>query len=262
MATDAELKSTPLFRDRLHAGEHLVGTFIKTPTLHAIEILGIVGFDFVVIDAEHAPFDRAVIDTLLFAAKACGVAGLVRVASPAPSEILSVLDCGATGVLVPHVSTAAKAREAAAACRYRGGKRGYSGSTRSNGYGGGAVWASVDREDKQATLIAMIEDPEALDEIDAIAAVEGVDAFFIGRGDLTVAFGAPSSSAPVVVDAVRRISAAARAVGKPVAVMVGGAEEAAQFKEMGASAYIVASDQGFMRKAASAALADMAKLKG
>jgi len=262
MSTDNELKSTPLFRDRLHAGEHLVGTFIKTPSLHAIEILGVVGFDFVVIDAEHAPFDRGLIDTMLFAAKACGVAGLVRVASAAPSEILSVLDCGATGVLVPHVSTVAKAREAAAACRYRGGKRGYSGSTRSNGYGGGAVWTSVDRQDRLTTVIAMIEDPEALDEIDAIAAVEGIDAFFIGRGDLTVAFGAPSSSDPVVVDAVRRISAAARAAGKPVCVMVGGAEEAAPFKLMGASAFIVSSDQGFMRKAASNALVDMAQLKG
>src|SRR5215472_7585724 len=115
------------FRQRLAAGQHLVGTFIKTPTTHATEILGALGFDFIVIDDEHAPFDRIAIDTLLLAARAVGTAGLVRVASSDASYLLSVLDCGATGVLVPHVASAAKAREVAAACRYRG-KRGYSGS--------------------------------------------------------------------------------------------------------------------------------------
>lgn len=252
-ATDAK----PLFRSRLQAGEQLVGTFVKTPTIHALEILGQVGFDFAVIDAEHAPLDRSQIDLMLFAARACGVAGLVRVPSSDPSEILSVLDCGATGVLVPHVASARKAREVVQASRYRGGRRGYSGSTRSSLYGAGAVWATVDREDAQTTVIAMIEDPEAVEDIESIAQVPGLDAFFIGRGDLTVAYGAPKSDAPVIVDAVRRISAAARANGKAVAVMVNGAEEAAGFKEHGASAFIVSSDQGFMRKAAAAALAGM-----
>lgn len=245
----------PLFRERLKAGERLVGTFVKTPTIHALEILGQVGFDFAVIDAEHAPLDRSQVDVMLFAARACGVAGLVRV--PSTADILSVLDCGASGVLVPHVLSAQKAREVVQASRYRGGKRGYSGSTRSSLYGAGAVWATVDREDAQTAVIAMIEDPEAVDDIEAIAQVEGIDAFFIGRGDLTVAYGAPRNDSPVIVQAVQRIAAAARAHGKAVAVMVGGAEEAAGFTEVGATAFIVSSDQGFMRKAAAAALAGM-----
>jgi staphyloferrin B biosynthesis citrate synthase len=245
----------PLFRQRLQAGEQLVGSFVKTPTIHAIEIFGQVGYDFVVLDAEHAPLDRSQVDVMLFAARACGVAGLVRV--PDVSHILSVLDCGAAGVLVPHVFSAEKAREVVEASRYRNGKRGYSGSTRSSLYGGGAVWATVDREDAQTTVIAMIEDPQAVEDIEAIAQVEGIDAFFIGRGDLTVAYGAPKSDAPVIVDAVRRISAAAKAKGKAVAVMVNGPDEAAGFKDIGASAFIVSTDQGFMRKAAAAALAGM-----
>ncbi len=244
------------FRERFNARAALVGTFIKTPTVHATEILGDLGFDFVVIDEEHAPFDRVAIDNALLAARAAGTAGIVRVPSADPSRILSVLDSGAIGVLVPHVSSAAKAREIAAACRYRGGKRGFSNSPRAGRYGGLGIWAHVDAGDAATTVIAMIEDPEALSDIDAIAAVEGIDGFFIGRGDLTVAFGAPDMDAPVVRDAVERIANAARAASKTVCAMVGGAAETGWLKELGVTAFIVSSDQGFMRRAAAQALAE------
>ena len=249
------------FRRRFAAGEQLVGTFIKTPTSHAIEILGDLGYDFVVIDEEHAPFDRMSIDVCLLAARAAGTAGIVRVAAPTAANLLSVLDCGATGVLVPHVGSAAKAREIVSACRYRGGRRGYSASPRAGRYGGAGMAQHIEAQDRTVTVIAMIEDPEALDEIDAIAAVEGLDGFFIGRGDLTVAFGAPSSDAPVVRDAVERITRAARQAGKPVCVMVGGVAEAKPFRELGASAFIVSTDQALLRRAAGQALTEMATLK-
>ena len=108
------------FRRRLKAREHLLGTFIKTPTTHATEILGMLGFDFVVIDQEHAPFGPNVIDVMVLAARASNIAGIVRIGDAGEANILSVLDCGAAGILVPHVAGAAKAREVAAACRYRG----------------------------------------------------------------------------------------------------------------------------------------------
>ncbi|MDH3233657.1 MAG: aldolase/citrate lyase family protein, partial [Alphaproteobacteria bacterium] len=174
------------FRQRLIDRELLVGTFIKTPTGHATEILGDLGFDFVVLDEEHAPFDRGSIDIALLAARAANTAGIVRVPSANPASLLSVLDCGATGVLVPHVDTAAKAREVVAACRYREGNRGFSNSPRAGGYGRLGVWDHVDRSDAQVAVIAMIEDPPAVDVIDTIVEVEGLDAVFIGRGDLTV----------------------------------------------------------------------------
>ncbi|WP_210317141.1 HpcH/HpaI aldolase family protein [Oryzicola mucosus] len=246
------------FRQRFRSGDHLVGTFVKTPVTHVIEIIGAVGFDFVVIDEEHAPWDRVTIDAALLAARASGTAGIVRVAEPTPSKILSVLDDGAAGVLVPHVYSAKKAQEIAAACRYRGGKRGFSNTTRAGGYGAVGLWDHVAAGDENVTLIGMIEDPEALDEIDAIVATEGLDGVFIGRGDLTVAMGAASTDAPEIKNACTRIIAAARNAGKPVAVMVGTAEEAARFREMGASAFIVSSDQTFMRQAAMRAFADVA----
>ena len=249
------------FRDRFRRGETLVGSFIKTPTSHGIEILGGLGFDFVVIDEEHAPFDRAATDIGLLAARAAGTAGIVRVPSAAPAAILSVLDCGALGILVPHVASADKAREIVAASRYRGGARGFSASPRAGGYGTLKMWDHVAAGDAATTVIAMIEDPAALDVIDEIVAVEGLDGVFIGRGDLTVALGAPTRDAPVVKDAVMRIIAAAKKAGKPVCMMVDGVAEAAGFAGEGASAFIVSSDQGFLKKAAAQALGDFAALK-
>lgn len=251
-------KGQPGFRQRFLAGEHLVGTFIKTPGTHPVEIIGAIGFDFVVIDEEHAPWDRVTIDTALLAARAAGTAGIVRVAEPTAAKILSVLDDGATGVLVPHVSSEAKAREVVAACRYRGGRRGFSNTTRAGGFGAVGFWDHADAQDKSVTCIAMIEDPEALDEIDAILSVDGLDGIFIGRGDLTAAFGAPTMDAPEIIEVCERITAAARKAGKPIAFMAGTAAEVKRFREMGATAFIVASDQGFMRQAAAKAYAEIA----
>jgi staphyloferrin B biosynthesis citrate synthase len=232
------LEAANTFRRRFAARERLLGSFIKTPTSHAIEILGDIGFDFAVIDEEHAAFNRESIDIALLAARASGIAGIVRVAEARASSILSALDCGAVGVLVPHVLSVEKAKDVAAWSRYRGGRRGYSGSARAGRYGATPMWTVVDESDARTTVIAMIEDPEALDTIDAIARVEGIDGFFIGRGDLTASLGAASAAAPEVQDAVRRISAAARSANKPVCVMVGSANEAKPFQELGASAFV------------------------
>src|SRR3569623_900824 len=175
------------FRQRMLAGEKLVGSFLKTPTSHGTEILAGAGFDFVVIDQEHAPFDRTTTDIALMAAHGHGIPALVRV--PGPDAILSVLDCGATGVLVPHVKSAAYAREVAAMFRYRGGRRGYATSTRAGRSTSVPMWTHIAESDASMVFVAQIEDPVARDEGDAIAAGEGVDSLFIGRGDLTAAYG-------------------------------------------------------------------------
>jgi staphyloferrin B biosynthesis citrate synthase len=248
------------FRKRLRAGEKLSGTFIKTPTGHATEIFGDLGYDFVVIDEEHAPFERSSIDHALLAARAAGIAPLVRVASGSPANLLSVLDSGATGVLVPHVASADRAREVVAACRYRGGKRGFSNSPRAGRYGGLSLSEHIRRADEITTVVAQIEDPEALEEIDAIAEVEGVDAVFIGRGDLSVSMGATSPDAPEVRAAAERVAGAATQAGKSVMVFVGSNKDALAMRGIGASAFIYSSDQGLMRQAAARVLQEFRDL--
>jgi 2-keto-3-deoxy-L-rhamnonate aldolase RhmA len=238
----------------LRAGERLIGSFVKTPTGHAVEILAEVGFDFVVIDQEHAPFDRASTDVALMAARGCDIPALVRV--PGPEAILAALDGGAVGVLAPHVSRASYARDVAALCRYRG-RRGFATSTRAGRYTATPMWRHIRDSDESIAVVAQIEDPEALDEVDTIAAVEGIDSLFIGRGDLTAAFADESPEPPAVRQAVERIAAAARQSGKAVSVFVMGRKDADWLKSLGASAFILSSDQGFLRQAAMRGLAEM-----
>ncbi|MDB5580560.1 MAG: aldolase [Bradyrhizobium sp.] len=248
------------FRKRLAAGDRLSGTFIKTPTGHAIEIFGDLAYDFVVIDEEHAPFGREAIDHALVSARAARISALVRVASAAPSNLLSVLDGGAVGVLVPHVASPERAREIVASCRYRGGKRGFSNSPRAGRYGGLSLGEHVAHGDAVTTIVAQIEDPEALDCIDKIVRTDGVDALFIGRGDLAVSMGAKAPDAPEVRAAAEYVCAAARAAGKPVMVFVGNADDARAMRAIGASAFIFSSDQGLMRQAAVRTLAEFQSL--
>jgi 2-keto-3-deoxy-L-rhamnonate aldolase RhmA len=253
------MAETRSFRQRLLAGDRLVGTFLKTPTGHGTEIVAGIGYDFVVIDQEHAPFDRTTTDIALMAARGCNIPALVRVSGP--DTILSVLDCGATGMLIPHVASAAYAREVAAMCRYKG-RRGFATSTRAGGYTAVPMWQHIRASDDAVTVIAQIEDPEALDEIDAIAAVDGIDSLFIGRGDLTAAFGDETPNPPAVRQAVEKIVAAARRANKPVSVYVGGRSDAEWLQGQGATTFIFNSDQGFLRQAAMKGLAEMRDLLG
>lgn len=237
------------FRSRLKNGDHVVGTFIKTPASHPIEIIGDVGYDFVIVDQEHAPFDRGTIDLACLAARASGTAALVRVAEPTAAAILSVLDCGATGVLVPHCDSLAKVKAMAMACRYRGGSRGFSNTTRAGRFGDATMSEHMDEQDSRIACVAMIEDEAALGEIDAIATQSGIDAFFIGRGDLTASMGAAGMK-----KAVARIAAAANAAKMPMMVLVSSPQDAAALRDLGATAYVVSNDQSFLKSAARSTL--------
>jgi 2-keto-3-deoxy-L-rhamnonate aldolase RhmA len=239
------------FRDRIRRKAHVLGTFVKTPTSHPIEVIGSAGLDFVIVDQEHAPFDRGTIDMACLAAKAAGIAALVRVAEPTPASILSVLDLGAAGVLVPHVDCLEKAREITAACRYRGGSRGFSNTTRAGDFGGASFADHIVAEDARVTCVAMIEDERALDDIDAIAATEGLDAFFIGRGDLTAALGTEGMQ-----QAVRRIMEAGRRANMTMMALVSGRDDARAMRDAGTSAFVVSNDQNLLKSAAAQALRD------
>lgn len=245
-------KRSESYRERLRSGGRLIGCFLKTPTGHATEILGDVGYDFVVIDEEHATFGRMETDTAILAAHAAGIAAIVRVQTGEPRDVMPALDGGAAGILVPHVATGAAARLAVASAHFKGGTRGFSNSPRAGRYGALSMRDHVAAGDALATVIAQIEDPEALDHLDEILDVEGVDAIFVGRGDLSVALGADSVNDQRVRDAVEQITAAARG-RKPICVLANGPEDANQMLGLGASVFILGTDQGFLRQAAGTA---------
>lgn len=251
--------SRTTFRDRLLTRGRLLGSFLKIASTQPAEILGHLGFDFVVIDEEHAPLNRETTDLILLACRAHGMAGLVRVRGP--GDVLSVLDAGAEGVLVPHVTSAEIAREIVALARYRGGKRGFSPTTRAGAFGGIPMGDHIRIQDARTTVIAMIEDAEAIDRIDEIIAVDGLDAIFIGRGDLAVSLG-DKSSPSAVAEATDRALSAARDAGMIVMVLAADPQDAEVLAAKGATVFLTSSDQGFLRAAAKAAAAEFSALLG
>ena len=239
-------------RQRWLAGERLVGTFVKTAHHQVVEILARTPLDFIILDSEHAPFDSASLDACLLAARALGLPALVRVPDAAPHALLAALDMGANGVVVPHVRTAAIATEVAASARYRGGSRGLSYAQRASDYGDLELAAYLTAADSSTLLIGQIEDASALAHLEAICAVSGIDGFLIGRADLMLSMGAASLEAPPVVAAVERICAAARAAQRPFGVFLPTLQSAdvARFTALGASLFLIGSDQSLLKTAA------------
>jgi 2-keto-3-deoxy-L-rhamnonate aldolase RhmA len=241
------------FRQRLRAGELLAGTWVKTPHPHVVEVLGLSPLDVLVLDAEHAPFDRGSLDVCIMAARAAGKPMLVRPASSAHDQILNALDCGADGVIVPHVRSAEEAREIVRACHYGPAgstqARGFAGSTRAAGYT--TLGMAKHREAaSRVSVIAQIEDAEAVDAIEEIVGVEGIDAVFIGRADLTISMGAVSSDDPIVVAAVERICAAGKSSGRTVGMFLGRVGDVPLWRDKGASFFVLQSDQDFLLQGA------------
>jgi 2-keto-3-deoxy-L-rhamnonate aldolase RhmA len=238
------------FRERLRAGELLSGTWVKTPHPHVVEVLAFSPLDVLVLDAEHAPFDRATLDLCILAARAGGKPVLVRPASSAHEHILNALDCGADGVILPHIRSAAEAEDAVKACHYVSGGRGYAGSSRAAGYTTKGM-AKHRADAKSITVIAQIEDVEGVDNIDAIAAVAGIDALFIGRADLTIAYGADTPDDDDVVTAVDRIVAAGKAAGRTTGMFLGRVGDVGLWREKGTSLFILGSDHDFLLQGAA-----------
>jgi 2-keto-3-deoxy-L-rhamnonate aldolase RhmA len=248
------IETTPAarFRQRLRARELLVGTWVKTPAPVVCEVLAGTGLDVLTLDAEHAPFGRAELDGCLAVCRASGMPALVRVPSADAAQFLNALDGGACGVVVPHVDSAAAANAAVQACHYGSGGRGFSGATRAAGFGGRSLADQMARARAETSVILQVEDAAALEVIDAIVAVEGIDAVFIGRVDLTVSMGRTRTDDPAVVEAVAAICAAATRAGVAVGMFVADPAEARQWIPRGASLFILGSDQGFLAAGAKA----------
>jgi 2-keto-3-deoxy-L-rhamnonate aldolase RhmA len=239
------------FKQRIAARDAMLGTFVKTPHPHIVEVLASTGLDCLCLDAEHAPFDRRDLDLCILAARAASMPVIVRPPSSAHEQILNALDCGADGVLVPHVRSAEEAQAVVKASHYGAGGRGYAGSSRAAGYGSIAIPDHLANSAARSIVIAQIEDLEALDEIDAIAAVEGIDALFIGRIDLTIALGCTDPDDPKVVEALDLIIAAAKNSGRPVGMFTSKPADAAMWRDKGVSLFLLGSDHGFLKSGAT-----------
>ena len=237
---------TETFRARVRAGEVVLGAFIKTAH-HAVgEVMGRAGLDFAIIDAEHSPFDLEGIDGVVLGSRAAGLPCLVRPAGHWLPFIGQCLDLGAAGVLAPHVTNGATAAALVGAAKYASGGRGFSPATRAGDYGTVEFAPYRARADAESSLWCQIEDAAALDNLDEIAAVEGVDCLFLGRADLALSLGVDGSDHPAMRAAIAATAEAARRHGRALGAYLGDTGEIGPFLELGATVLVVGADQSWL----------------
>ena len=213
---------TNRMKAKLLAGEPVFGVSVMIPSPQLVEMLGAVGFDWVLIDCEHGTLTLESVELMAMAAEASGMTAIARPATRSAEHILQVLDRGVMGVQVPHVNTAAQAREVVRAVKYHPeGQRGLAAGTRAAAYDAHGSMADYVREANSQTLIAIqIEEREAVENLDELLTVDGVDVFFVGPSDLSQSMGHPGNpkAAPVaaaISGSFERIVAAGCIPGTP-----------------------------------------------
>lgn len=252
--------SIATFRTTVATNRPLAGTFMKTPSVDILEVLILSGLDFVCIDGEHAPFDRQSLNACLALSRAADFPVLIRVPSGTPENIGAALDLGAVGIVVPHVTDAETAAKVAKASRYGHGGRGYAGSTRWATYATRAMPDILAQSQSETIVIAQIEDPEAVQAADAIAATPGIDALFLGPADLTVAYGKTDQDCPEMHAAMARVGKAAAAHGKAYMTFVAHSDRAKALRKYGFGAFFIGSEHAWILAGARAQIAGIREI--
>jgi 2-keto-3-deoxy-L-rhamnonate aldolase RhmA len=203
-------------RSRLLTGELLVGVTTNMESVDLVEVFAACGYDWLMIDAEHGALDDRTIGAMLRASAAAGLPAVVRVRDLHPKTVLRVCDLGADGVLGPQVDNAAAARDLVAAARYPPhGIRGLHPATRSSRWGSVPAQEHMRLADARTCVIAQIESVAALDDLEGILAVPGLDAVLVGPRDLALSMSTddPDGVHGSVEEATAAVFAAAGARG-------------------------------------------------
>ncbi|HEY0813987.1 MAG TPA: aldolase/citrate lyase family protein [Pseudonocardia sp.] len=225
-----------------------VGAWLNLSGSASAELIGSVGFDFVVIDLQHGVIDDEAMLPMLQAVAATGTPALVRVPMNAPEPICRALDRGADGVIVPMVNSADEAAAAVSACHHPPrGTRSY-----------GPVRAPWRGPQADPLCVVMVETTDAVSALPETLKVDGVDAILIGPSDLALSAGMPTSAQngePAYTELVRSITEPCRAVGKPVGIFTSSPEHAHRFRALGVTFVAGPSEATLLHAAAKEHLA-------
>jgi len=240
------------FKRDLLAGKKLIGCWSSLSNAITTEVLGVAGFDWILLDGEHSPNDMSTYIPQLMALKDSTSAPVVRPSSNNEVEIKRLLDAGFYNFLVPFVQSADEARRAVAATRYPPqGIRGVSVSQRSNRYG--TVVDYFKGINDQICVMVQIESRAGVVATREIAALEGVDCIFVGPSDLAAGLGhLGNANHPDVQAAIAAVFADAKACGKPTGILAPVEADARRYMAMGATFVAVGSDLGLFRTATQA----------
>lgn len=229
---------------RLLAGPGAVGLYCSVPAPAIVEMIGHAGFDFVILDTEHALVGASELAVLLRAAEAAGLDALVRVPEGDHGAILRALDAGAAGVVVPHVRCRADVDAAIRAARYFPDGMRSLGGGRAADYGVGDPREVIRRANAEVVLAVLIEDREGVEAIDEILTGGGVDVVLPGPGDLSQSYGVPwETRHPLVRAAVETIHEACRRHAVPFAPMTTNPEAHARWSAAGATSFVLGDAQ-------------------
>ena len=249
-------ESTDQFRRRVLAGETLFGLFLDLSSPASAELCGRAGYDWLLIDLEHGAGTEADLPAMLMAIESTGAAAMVRVQSGERIRIGRALDQGATGVMIPRMQSAAEVAEAVTFLRYPpAGVRGVALRTRGAGQGT-VAHADVGQINDRIVGIIQIESAGAVDEVDEIASIDGVDVLFVGPADLSHSLGVPGEfgSKPYVA-AIERVLDASRAHGKSPGILVYDTAAVPRLLEQGFRFVGIGADGALVSAGALAALA-------
>ena len=231
--------------------EGLVGTWVKIPSLETVELLGHAGFDFVVVDMEHAPHALDTAYTMIFAAQAIGMQAYVRLADRQGSDVQRLLDAGADGLLVPQVGDLETAARLTRQMVFApAGERGLGATSRAGRWGLLPIADYVARGDAGLRMV-QLEAWEVLQQAERYLALEHVGGVFVGLGDLFLSSGRRPDE-PETRAMVARVAGQARAAGKLSGIAAGGAAEARGYLELGYTHVMVSNDATIFARAAAA----------
>jgi 2-dehydro-3-deoxyglucarate aldolase/4-hydroxy-2-oxoheptanedioate aldolase len=229
----------------------LFGTWVKIPALETVEMLAYAGFDYIVVDLEHAPLSLDAAYGAIVLSQSLGMGALVRVPDRSESHLQRILDVGADGILVPRVTDAAMCRQVVDGMRFSPvGLRGMGGTSRAGRWGLDPAGEYIRRGSDEVVRGVQLEDRGALAAIDDILAVDGVNAVFIGLGDLGLSSGAPAND-PENDRLVGNTLERCRAAGVPCGTAVGGADAARACADRGFQFVMVSNDATLFGQAAA-----------
>jgi 4-hydroxy-2-oxoheptanedioate aldolase len=245
------LRTNPL-REALRGGDTQIGLISSLASSYAVEVTAGAGFDWMLIDSEHAPVDLESVLQQLQALSGYPVAPVVRVPWNDMVAIKRYLDIGAQSLLIPYVETAEQAEYAVRSTRYPpGGLRGVALATRASGFGREPAYGQ--RAHEEIVVIAQIENQAGLENLEAIAAVDGIDALLVGPSDLHAAFGHIGESAhPEVVSVIEKAIARIGATGKATGVYAPVDDLARRWMDLGARLVLVGTDISILARGTDA----------
>ncbi len=247
---------------RIYNGETLIGCWLNLGSSLTSEIVGMSGFDWVLIDIEHGSGSEAQILQQLQALEHTPAATFVRVESYQRQRFHRILDLGAEGIMCPRINTLEEARQAAKAIRYPpDGVRGVARMVRATNFGSDFNEYYANQK-KNLVCIVQIETAEILNSLDAVAAIDEIDVLFVGPMDLSIALGVFGQlDHPRFVDALKATADAAAKEGKAAGILLQNPEEFKKYYELGFRFIACSSDSSFVQHGACKMAESLNELK-